>query len=91
MTGDGPVLVVGGTGMLGSQVVAELLSRGKHVRALVRKDMAAMAGWFQSGRYIPDTTRQREVFGAVPTAEDAVARLVTGLGHTVSPRGTDLG
>ncbi|CAI3799219.1 SDR family oxidoreductase [Pseudarthrobacter sp. MM222] len=47
------------------------------------KDMAAMAGWFQSGRYVADTTRQREVFGAVPTAEDAIARLVTGLGHPV--------
>ncbi|WP_426227211.1 SDR family oxidoreductase [Pseudarthrobacter sp. DSP2-3-2b1] len=33
---DRPVLVVGGTGMLGSQVVTELLKRGKHVRALVR-------------------------------------------------------
>lgn len=36
MTGDGPVLVVGGTGMLGGQVVSRLLSSGKHVRALVR-------------------------------------------------------
>ena len=36
MSGDGSVLVVGGTGMLGGQVVAELLSRGKQVRALVR-------------------------------------------------------
>jgi uncharacterized protein YbjT (DUF2867 family) len=33
---DRPVLVVGGTGTLGSQVVTELLKRGKHVRALVR-------------------------------------------------------
>lgn len=33
---DGPVLVVGGTGMLGGQVVTELLARGKQVRALVR-------------------------------------------------------
>jgi uncharacterized protein YbjT (DUF2867 family) len=33
---DGPVLVVGGTGMLGSQVVTELLARGRQVRALVR-------------------------------------------------------
>jgi uncharacterized protein YbjT (DUF2867 family) len=47
------------------------------------KDMAAMAGWFQSGRYVADTTRQGEVFGAVPTAEDAIARLVTRLGHPV--------
>lgn len=47
------------------------------------KDMAAMAGWFQSGRYVADTTRQREIFGAVPTAEDAIARLVTSLGHPV--------
>lgn len=31
-----PVLVVGGTGSLGGQVVDELLRRGKHVRALVR-------------------------------------------------------
>src|SRR5918997_325585 len=36
MAGDGPVLVVGGTGFLGRQVVTELLSRGKRVRALVR-------------------------------------------------------
>jgi uncharacterized protein YbjT (DUF2867 family) len=36
MAGDGPVVVVGGTGMLGGQVVTALLSRGKRVRALVR-------------------------------------------------------
>jgi nucleoside-diphosphate-sugar epimerase len=36
MAGDGEVLVVGGTGLLGGQVVAALLSRGKRVRALVR-------------------------------------------------------
>ena len=36
MAGETPVLVVGGTGMLGGQVVTELLSRGKRVRALVR-------------------------------------------------------
>jgi uncharacterized protein YbjT (DUF2867 family) len=47
------------------------------------KDMAAMLDWFSTGRYVADTTRQREVFGAVPTAEDAVARFATGLGHTV--------
>jgi uncharacterized protein YbjT (DUF2867 family) len=47
------------------------------------KDMAAMNDWFHTGRYVADTTRQREVFGTVPTAEDAVARLVTSLGHAV--------
>jgi uncharacterized protein YbjT (DUF2867 family) len=36
MTNDSPVLVVGGTGMLGGQVVTAPLSRGKRVRALVR-------------------------------------------------------
>ena len=34
--GDQPVLVVGGTGMLGHQVVERLIARGKLVRALVR-------------------------------------------------------
>jgi nucleoside-diphosphate-sugar epimerase len=31
MAGDGPVVVVGGTGMLGGQLVTALLSRGKRV------------------------------------------------------------
>src|SRR5438445_37449 len=35
MAGD-VVLVVGGTGMLGGQIVQQLLARGKRVRALVR-------------------------------------------------------
>ena len=47
------------------------------------KDLAAMISWFQTGRYVADTTRQSEVFGAPPTAEDAVRRLITSLGHTV--------
>ena len=38
------------------------------------KDMAAMFDWFGTGRYVADTTRQGEVFGPVPTAEEAVAR-----------------
>ena len=36
MSSDGPVLVVGGTGALGGQVVDALLARDKQVRALVR-------------------------------------------------------
>ena len=46
MAGDGPVVVVGGTGMLGGQVVTALLARGKPVRALVRprSDAARLDG-----------------------------------------------
>jgi hypothetical protein len=48
------------------------------------KDMDAMMRWFQSGRYVADPSRQREVFGQVPTAEDAIARFVASLGHKVT-------
>ena len=48
------------------------------------KDMAAMMHWFQTGQYVADPTRQREVFGQVPTAEDSIARLVGSPGHTVT-------
>lgn len=47
------------------------------------KDMAAMVDWFATGKYVADTTRQAEVFGPAPTAEDAVARFAQSLGHTV--------
>jgi uncharacterized protein YbjT (DUF2867 family) len=47
------------------------------------KDLAAMISWFQTGRYVADTTRQSEVFGTPPTGEDAVRRLITSLGHAV--------
>jgi uncharacterized protein YbjT (DUF2867 family) len=43
------------------------------------KDMTAMMSWFQTGRYVADPTRQREVFGQVPTAEDAITRFVRSL------------
>ena len=45
------------------------------------KDMSAMMRWFQTGQYVADPTRQGEVFGQVPTAEDAIARFVRSLGH----------
>jgi len=48
------------------------------------KDLDAMLRWFQTGRYVADTTRQGEVFGPVPTAEDAIGRLLRRLGHTVA-------
>jgi uncharacterized protein YbjT (DUF2867 family) len=48
------------------------------------KDMDAMMRWFQTGKYVADPTRQREVFGPVPTAEDAISRFVGSLGHRVA-------
>ncbi|HAG60144.1 MAG TPA: NAD-dependent epimerase [Arthrobacter bacterium] len=47
------------------------------------KDLGAMIGWFQSGRYVADTTVQQQVFGEPPTAEDAIGRFVAGLGYAV--------
>jgi uncharacterized protein YbjT (DUF2867 family) len=47
-------------------------------------DMAAMLGWFQTGRYVADTSRQREVFGPVPTAKEAIAKLLSSLGLPIT-------
>jgi uncharacterized protein YbjT (DUF2867 family) len=46
----------------------------------VVKDMAAMFGWIDSGRYVADPRRQGQLFGPVPTAEAALARLTDELG-----------
>jgi uncharacterized protein YbjT (DUF2867 family) len=48
------------------------------------RDMSAMLRWFQTGRYVADPTRQRQVFGEVPTAEAAIASFARSLGHTVT-------
>jgi hypothetical protein len=48
------------------------------------RDMSAMLRWFQTGRYVADPGRQRQVFGEVPTAEAAVASFARSLGHTVT-------
>ena len=45
-------------------------------------DLGEMLGWFRTGRYVADPTRQGEVFGPVPTAEDAIGRLIRSLGHS---------
>jgi uncharacterized protein YbjT (DUF2867 family) len=37
-------------------------------------DLRAMLRFFATGAYVADTTRQKELFGAVPTAEDAMHR-----------------
>jgi hypothetical protein len=44
------------------------------------KDMAAMFGWFDRGGYVADPRRQEQLFGPVPTAEAAIARLTDELG-----------
>ncbi|MCI0141878.1 SDR family oxidoreductase [Arthrobacter bambusae] len=54
-------------------------------------EFGAMMEWFQTGRYVADTSRQRDVFGPPPTAEDAVARLLAGLGHKVDRERPDGG
>ena len=45
------------------------------------KDLAAMVDWFATGGYVANTRRQAELFGAVPKAEDAIARCAERLGH----------
>jgi uncharacterized protein YbjT (DUF2867 family) len=84
-----------------AQISSRLLRQQVHVRTIpagliiaagavvgrfnpMVKDMVAMMRWFQTGRFVADPSRQREVFGQVPTAEDAIARLVGSLGHTVT-------
>lgn len=48
---------------------------------MMTADMQAMIDWFNTGQYVADPTRQGQVFGEVPTPEDAIARFLTGLGH----------
>lgn len=48
------------------------------------KDMGAMFAWFATGKYVAETARQAEVFGHVPTAEEAVAAFARSLGHTLN-------
>jgi len=50
------------------------------------KDMSAMVGWFDTRRYVADTTRQAEVVGPVPTAEDAVTRFANQLATRCADR-----
>jgi len=52
------------------------------------KDLAAMVDWFATGNYVANTHRQAELFGAVPKAEDAIARFAERLGHSVTSAGT---
>ena len=46
------------------------------------RDFVAMFDFFKSGRYVADTRRQAEVFGSVPTAEDAMRRRLLTPAHS---------
>jgi|NGEPerStandDraft_6_1074524.scaffolds.fasta_scaffold21093_6 nucleoside-diphosphate-sugar epimerase len=85
-----PMLVVGATGYLGSQVVDELLARGKNVRALVRPSTDATkleaqrvpnTSWTTRGkskssgsRRPPQTPSDAWLNNYMPTADSASAR-----------------
>ena len=43
------------------------------------RDMTAMFGWFDTGRYVANPRRQEQLFGPAPTAEAAIARLTNEL------------
>ena len=47
-------------------------------------DLNAMVEYFGTGRYVADSRRQGEVFGPVPTAEDAVRRRLAAAGLLVA-------
>lgn len=44
-------------------------------------DMASMVAWFETGKYVADTSRQERVFGPAPTPEDAIGRVAARYGH----------
>ncbi|MEV8148244.1 SDR family oxidoreductase [Arthrobacter sp. NPDC080073] len=89
---EGQRIDIGWDRPVSMQDIADISARmlGREIQVVVSpisavnpmaKDLEAMIDWFGTGRYVADTSRQREVFGPPPTAEDAVARLLTSLGH----------
>lgn len=48
------------------------------------RDFSAMVDYFGSGRYVADTRRQAEVFGPVPTADNALRRRLVAAGMTLA-------
>jgi uncharacterized protein YbjT (DUF2867 family) len=47
-------------------------------------EMSKMFRWFESGEYVAETRRQREVFGPPPAPEQAIAGFLSELGYTVN-------
>ncbi|GAA1855249.1 hypothetical protein GCM10009714_40570 [Microlunatus capsulatus] len=57
------------------RAAAAVIGRRKPIVA----DMTAMFRWFDTGRYVADTTRQEQLFGPAPTAERTVAQITNEL------------
>ena len=83
MAGEGPVVVIGGTGMLGGQVVTALLSRDKVVRALVRPGSDA-TGLERAGAEIArgDMMDPASLLRAMEGADAVVTTAAGYTGHT---------
>jgi len=77
---DMPVLVVGGTGMLGQQVVERLIASGKRVRALVRPTSQTDALRSAGVELAVGDLMQRDSLG--PALEDVDAVITTAAGYT---------
>jgi uncharacterized protein YbjT (DUF2867 family) len=85
MANDGPVVVVGGTGMLGGQVVTALLARGKRVRALVRSE-SDPARLIQAGAEIAQGDMM-DPASLLRAMDDADAVVSTAAGYTRHSKG----
>ena len=80
---DMPVLVVGGTGMLGQQVVERLIASGKRVRALVRPTSQTDALSSAGVELAVGDLMQRDSLGPALEKVDAVITTAAGYtGHT---------
>lgn len=62
---------------IGVQAVPALVLRLAGLVVPGMRDLGAMVDWSPPA----DTTRQAELFGPPPTAEDAIARFARSLGH----------
>jgi uncharacterized protein YbjT (DUF2867 family) len=85
MSENEPVLVVGGTGMLGGQVVTALLSRGKRVRALVRP--ASDAARLERAGVQIARGDMMDPASLVPAMDGADAVVTTAAGYTRHSKG----
>src|ERR1700712_1412498 len=69
------VFVTGGTGLIGSAVVAELLGNGHTVLALARSDASARAAEAGGGGALPGALADLEIVRAGAAAADGVIHL----------------